>query len=118
MGFRTQPSFPNYSDARIQLLFLKVELSWSDLGTPYLVAQKDPKRKNSKSSCFTDLKTGFRFEVSHPKNVRHPCKVLFSQVTTVRVARIDEFQVHYFRSQIACYMHQLLSIGIKCVNFL
>ena len=65
-----------------------------------------------------NFKTGFRFEVSHPKNVRHPCKVLFSKLTTIRVARFDEFQNNYFRSQIAGYMQQISLIGIKCVNFL
>ena len=65
-----------------------------------------------------DFKNGFRFEVAHPKNVRHHSKVSFSKLTTVRVARFDQNQVEYLISIIACYFCQWSFLGIKCINFL
>ena len=69
----------------------------------FLQKSSDPFDHLSKvEHLHADFKTGFRFEVAYPKKVRHPSKVLFSKLTTVRVARFGEFQVCYFRSQIAC----------------
>ena len=45
-------------------------------------------------------------------------KVLFSKLTTIRVANFEQFQVFNFGSEIPCFCNKFSFLDIKNVNFL